>query len=189
MVDKRSLWQRKALNGSRLRLLIWGVLAAFLVVVFYGPLMRNWQRSDGRGKGSLERLVGKIYHPEGSDPSDTHNARIVPDGKTLRVVRKIIRGLYYHHLSPLRQLPQVISDDRIYVLPYYDALPQSVAAMPEWRVIHPAVFGYGFVECREPEAEYPGVDSLWLMSALNGAIFASIVTANTFPFVGSLAMG
>src|SRR5271157_3067834 len=34
MVDKRSLWQRKALNGSRLRLLIWGVLAAFLVVVF-----------------------------------------------------------------------------------------------------------------------------------------------------------
>ena len=32
VVDKRSLWQRKALNGSRLRLLIWGVLAAFLVV-------------------------------------------------------------------------------------------------------------------------------------------------------------
>ena len=31
-MDKRSLWQRKALNGSRLRLLIWGVLAAFLVV-------------------------------------------------------------------------------------------------------------------------------------------------------------
>ena len=34
VVDKRSLWQRKALKGSRLRLLIWGVLAAFLVVVF-----------------------------------------------------------------------------------------------------------------------------------------------------------
>ena len=33
VVDKRSLWQRKALKGSRLRLLIWGVLAAFLVVV------------------------------------------------------------------------------------------------------------------------------------------------------------
>ena len=31
-MDKRSLWQRKALKGSRLRLLIWGVLAAFLVV-------------------------------------------------------------------------------------------------------------------------------------------------------------
>ena len=32
-MDKRSLWQRKALKGSRLRLLIWGVLAAFFVVV------------------------------------------------------------------------------------------------------------------------------------------------------------
>ena len=32
VVDKRSLWQRKALKGSRLRLLIWGVLAAFSVV-------------------------------------------------------------------------------------------------------------------------------------------------------------
>src|SRR5271166_3658818 len=35
VVDKRSLWQRKALNGSRLRLLIWGVLAAFLVVDYF----------------------------------------------------------------------------------------------------------------------------------------------------------
>src|SRR5271166_4170463 len=34
VMDKRSLWQRKALKGSRLRLLIRGVLAAFLVVVF-----------------------------------------------------------------------------------------------------------------------------------------------------------
>ena len=31
-MDKRSLWQRKALKGSRLSLLIRGVLAAFLVV-------------------------------------------------------------------------------------------------------------------------------------------------------------
>ncbi len=36
-MDKRSLWQRKALKGSRLRLLIRGVLAAFLVVDLFGP--------------------------------------------------------------------------------------------------------------------------------------------------------
>jgi len=36
VVDKRSLWQRKALKGSRLRLLIRGVLAAFLVVEKHG---------------------------------------------------------------------------------------------------------------------------------------------------------
>jgi hypothetical protein len=35
-VDKGSLWQRKALKSSRLRLLIWGILAAFLVVVHLG---------------------------------------------------------------------------------------------------------------------------------------------------------
>jgi len=41
-VDKRSLWQRKALKGSRLRSLIWGVLAAFfLVVVFFQDLTRR----------------------------------------------------------------------------------------------------------------------------------------------------
>src|SRR5271166_5367744 len=34
VVDKRSLRQRKALNDSRLRLLILGVLVAFLVVEF-----------------------------------------------------------------------------------------------------------------------------------------------------------
>src|SRR5208337_195745 len=44
VVDKRSLWQRKALKGSRLRLLIWGVLAAFLVVE------RFTCRSEGAGK-------------------------------------------------------------------------------------------------------------------------------------------
>ncbi len=37
VVNKRSLWQRKALKGSRLRLLIWGVLAAFLVVEIKMP--------------------------------------------------------------------------------------------------------------------------------------------------------
>ena len=40
-MDKRSLWQRKALNGSRLRLLIWGVLAAFLVVVSFPGLRQT----------------------------------------------------------------------------------------------------------------------------------------------------
>ena len=48
MVDKRSLWQRKALQGSRLRSLIWGILAAFLVVAFItwhdgvGSPVRPW---------------------------------------------------------------------------------------------------------------------------------------------------
>ncbi len=58
-MDKRSLWQRKALKGSRLRLLIWGVLAAFLVVatiqarsfnVDYCAACRR-RRGEGRDTG------------------------------------------------------------------------------------------------------------------------------------------
>ena len=58
VVDKRSLWQRKALKGSRLRLLIWGVLAAFLVVeklvvkVFTTSFSATTARTRGRSKTS-----------------------------------------------------------------------------------------------------------------------------------------
>lgn len=67
VVDKRSLWQRKALKGSRLRLLIWGVLAAFLVVEKHGltPTVqwpdphssggRNRARSCRTSSGALQR--------------------------------------------------------------------------------------------------------------------------------------
>ena len=40
-MDTRSLWQRKALKGSRLRLLIWGALAAFLVVENLGNRVKQ----------------------------------------------------------------------------------------------------------------------------------------------------
>jgi hypothetical protein len=62
-VDKRSLWQRKALKGSRLRLLIWGVLAAFLVVAIshrpHNPVPATWSLGAavdtilGKGRGSF----------------------------------------------------------------------------------------------------------------------------------------
>jgi len=61
-VDKRSLWQRKALKGSRLRLLIWGVLAAFLVVVVksLGGTDRNHRQVDHRGSPQLAVGQGKL---------------------------------------------------------------------------------------------------------------------------------
>ena len=63
-MDKRSLWQRKALNGSQLRLLIWGVLAAFLVVVFITParkfrmLLHINPTPAGKRTGSLAGTSG-----------------------------------------------------------------------------------------------------------------------------------
>ncbi len=55
-MDKRSLWQRKALKGSRLRLLIWGVLAAFLVVVVF-RLEREFRIKIPRGELFMEPEV------------------------------------------------------------------------------------------------------------------------------------
>ena len=57
VVDKRSLWQRKALKGSRLRLLIRGVLAAFLVVVLFGPFKRGRRMASVLTRGSTTRQI------------------------------------------------------------------------------------------------------------------------------------
>ena len=62
-MDKRSLWQRKALKGSRLRLLIWGVLAAFLVVV--------------RQRGSAPMANAPRVFLSYSHDSDEHAARVL----------------------------------------------------------------------------------------------------------------
>jgi hypothetical protein len=41
-------------------------------------------------------------------------------------------------------------------------------ALPDWHVIHPAVFGYGFAECDEAGVEIAGLDSVWLLVAQKG---------------------
>src|SRR5271166_1251339 len=63
VVDKRSLWQRKALKSSRLRLLIWGILAAFLVVVKISTADKILFVADGarwiwNRVGALRRRLG-----------------------------------------------------------------------------------------------------------------------------------
>ena len=57
-MDKRSLWQRKALNGSRLRLLIWGVLAAFLVVDNLASVQRLTLAGWFSGCAIRQQIVG-----------------------------------------------------------------------------------------------------------------------------------
>jgi hypothetical protein len=60
----------------------------------------------------------------------------VPDERTFRVVRKIIRGLYYHHMTPKRRLDQVLPEESIWVRPVFEQVPQEMDAAPEWHVIH-----------------------------------------------------
>jgi len=150
--------------------------------LFHGPMTRNWRRSDGRGEGALRRMLENIYMPSG----DQGRAWLVPNKRTFRVVRKIIRGLYYNHMIPKRRLPQVLPEEYIWVRPVFEQVPQEMDAAPEWHVIHPSVFRYGFVECGEGAPDFLGIDSLWMIDAFRGTKFAAVVVSNTFPLVGRL---
>lgn len=159
--------------------------------LFYGPMTRNWERSDGKGKGALRRILEKIQTPDGTSPSSQNDlmsvpkdVRIVPNQKTFRVVRKIVRGLYFSHFTASRGGPQVLSETRIRVMPIFHRLPEWFQELPDWQSIHNDVFQYGFEECGEAELNLPGVDSIWLLDALKGAVFLVGVESNAFPLLG-----
>jgi hypothetical protein len=160
--------------------------------LFHGAVTRNWQQADDKGTGALRRTLAQIRKPDGSGLTDlsdlvnVNNLRIAPDAKVLRVVKKIVRGLYFHHLTPIRELPQVLSEDRVFVEPIFDPLPQAICNLSDWHAIHPDVFGYAFAECEAAGLAIPGVDSIWLLDALRGAGFLAVVTSNAFPLLGSL---
>ena len=85
----------------------------------YGPLRRNWERSDGRGQGALRHLLASIQRPDGTSPTSNEDllrnrgeVSIVPTENTFRVVRKIVRGLYYSHFTLVRALRQVLRKHR-----------------------------------------------------------------------------
>ena len=127
-----------------------------------------------------------IHMPEGSNPDNPIGATLVPSNGILRAVRKFVRGLYYHHFTPLRGLPQVLADDQVDVAPLYDLNVGFLYEMPDWQVIHPEVFAYGFSE--DAVAEVPGIDSVWVLDVYRGATFIAIVKSNTFPWVGSASL-
>jgi hypothetical protein len=163
--------------------------------LFHGPVTRNWRRGNGRGEGARRRILEKIRKPDGSglssldDLMNVGNLRIAPDDSMLRVMRKFIRGLYFHHFTEKRRLPQVLQESQIWVWPIFDPLPQAMQVLYElsdWHVIHSAVFGYTFAECEEAGLDIPGVDSIWLLDAFKGAVFQAVVVSNTFSLVGGL---
>jgi hypothetical protein len=160
--------------------------------MFHGPVSRNWQRPEGRG--ALQRTLSMIRKPDGSGLSKLDelltvaNLGLVANEPILRVMRKIIRGLYFHHFTEKPGLPQVIPESQVRVWQVYDWSQDDIDTMyglPTLRVIHPAVFVYTFVKCDDAGWAIPGIDSVWLLYAAKGAIFRGIVTSNTFPFVGN----
>ena len=128
-----------------------------------------------------------IHIPEGSTPDIPVGATLVPSPpEILRAVRKFVRGLYFHHFTPMRGLPQVLTDDRVEVEPLYDLNVGLLYGLPDWQVIHPEVFAYGSSE--EAVADVPGLDSMWLLDVYRGAVFMAVVKSNTFPLMGNSAL-
>ena len=114
--------------------------------LFFGPLKRNWERSDGKGKGALRRILEKIQTPDGKSPSSQDDlltvpteVRIVPNDKMFRIVRKIVRGLYFNHITAKRGVPQVLSERRIRVVcwarPFGEPLSRAKASQLSGRGI------------------------------------------------------
>ena len=160
--------------------------------MFHGPVSRNWQRPEGRG--ALQRTLSMIRKPDGTGLSNLDelltvaNLGLVASEPILRVMRKIIRGLYFHHFTEKLGFPQVIPESQVRVGQVYDWSQDDIDTMyglPTLRVIHPAVFVYTFVTCDDAGWAIHGIDSVWLLSAAKGAIFGGIVASNTFPFVGN----
>jgi hypothetical protein len=160
--------------------------------MFQGPVSRNWQRPEGRV--ALQRTLAMIRKPDGSGLSrldellTVGNLGIVANESLLRVVRKIIRGLYFHHFTATRGLPQVLPESQVCVGQIYDWSADDINTLyqlPTLRVIHPAVFVYTFIERDDAGLALPGIDSVWLLYAAKGAIFGGIVRSNTYPFIGN----
>src|SRR5262249_32881413 len=115
--------------------------------LFHDPVTGNWRRPEG--KGAFLRMLRMIRKPDGTGLSSREELltvkglALVPDEAVLRVVRKFIRGLYFHHFTPRRGFPQVLQESQIVVQPVYEWLRHVVEFLygsPETHVIHPAVF-------------------------------------------------
>jgi hypothetical protein len=154
--------------------------------LFHDPVTGNWRRPEG--KGAFLRMLRMIRKPDGSNLSSREELLtvkglvIVPDEGVLRVVRKFIRGLYFHHFTQERGFPQVLDESRIAVVPVYERLRNVVeflSASPGTHAIHPAVFVYAFAEYDD----LPGIDSLWLLYACKGPAFLGIVQSNASPWM------
>lgn len=158
--------------------------------MFEGPVLRNWRRPESRG--DFTRTMHMIRKPDGSGLSSENelltekNLVIVPDENVLRGMRKIVRGLYYHHFTEKRGLEQVLPDSQVSVTPFYDFTEerrQCMYGLPNVHFIHEAVFGYAFAECSEGMLDLPGVDSIWLLNWCKGPMFAGIVKSNGWPYM------
>lgn len=158
--------------------------------LFHGAVSRNWQRPEG--KNALVRMLEMIRKRDGSGLSSrdelltVKNLGIVPNAGVIRVVRKIVRGLYFHHFTDTRGVSQVLQESQIGVRPVYHCSAEEIQLiydLPNLHVIHPMVFVYAFLDCDEAGLDVPGIDSLWWLYAIKGPVFEVFVKSNAYPWM------
>lgn len=125
--------------------------------------LRSFMKVDGERRVTEIRKLMVPVKVSGEDRSMIYPGR---DERVLRVVRKIVRGLAYHH-----GLGTAISDHRVWtdVLKY----PIPVGLLDSITLLRPEhdIFQYWFEECADAE-----ITSIWYLKFFEKRIFVASIT-------------
>jgi hypothetical protein len=132
------------------------------------------RKPDGSGLSSLDELL------------TVANLGLVANEPILRVMRKIIRGLYFHHFTATRGLPRVIPESQVWVGQVYDWSQDDIdVRLTDVARHRPGCFCLHVHRMRRRGWALPRIDSVWLLYAAMGAIFGGTVRSNTYPLIGN----
>jgi len=142
-----------------------GQTAAVVDELFQGKVLRSL-RAKGRGRrGKLQWLLDRMR--EEHTPAGTE-VRVYPDERVLRVVRKIIRGLGFHHFG------QPLPDDCVSTEVLQFSVPDNLLDSPQWHDLDADVFRYVYEVGAGPGA----LESLWLMAIYRNRHFFGQIGAH-----------
>lgn len=145
-------------------IVVGGRTAGVVDGLFWGKVLRSL-RGKGKGRrGKLQWLLDQMR--EEHTPAGTE-VRVYPDERVLRVVRKIIRGLAFHHFG------QPLPDECVSAEVLQFSVPDNLLDSPEWHDLDADVFRYGYEVGAGPGAP----QSLWLMSIYRNRNFFGYVRA------------
>ena len=127
---------------------------------------RGFQQIDGKKR--IEDLFSQFV-PTVVDGENRYMVYPGRDERVLRVIRKIIRGLCFHHgISPHVADEQILADVLTHIV------PAEYIEMMEYHHLDQDVFEYRFAVLDTPE-----IDSAWLLTFFQQRSFIACVLAST----------
>jgi hypothetical protein len=130
--------------------------------------MRSFRGVDGKKRlWDIRRLVDTVQI-EGTERWVIYPAR---DERILRVVRKVVRGLSYHH-----RLGPVVSDKSVWTDVLRYPIPAELLASETFHHREPEIFEYWYQTFDDGECS-----SLWLLKFFEKRVFVASIAATSFP--------